>query len=186
MRCWSCREPVGGPVCPGCGVIQAPPARPDLFALLGLPRRYHLDDREIDRAFRQTSRKVHPDRFAGKKALERRMSLQWTSFVNKAHRVLKDPLARAHYLASGLTRPAEAGGPQLDPDFLEEIFELQMMARVEPEDVRARATAMRDALLAELDHTFTRWEAGEGDLQDVEERLARLRYLGTALDLVEH
>ncbi len=161
----------------GCGAIQPPPARPDFFQILGLPRAWHLEASELDRAWREVSRKVHPDRFSGKSAVERRMSLQWTAIVNEARRVLRDQVPRARYLASGLTRPPEEGGPSLDPDFLEEMFELRMAADADPQSVIARAESGRQELLGELDRIFARWEAGQGDLRAVEERLARLKYL---------
>lgn len=178
MSCWKCHEAVAGPVCVGCGAIQPPPATltVDFFALLGLPRRFHLDEAEINGAWKELSRKVHPDRFAGRPAVERRMSLQWTALINEARRVLKDNTARARYLASGRTKPPEENGPVLDSDFLEEMFDLRMAVG---EDAAAleRAEAWRGALWAELDGVFGRWEAGSGDLNNVEERLARLKYL---------
>jgi molecular chaperone HscB len=166
-----------GPVCVGCGAIQPPPAKPDLFGVLALPKAWKLDSVELDRAWREVSRKVHPDRFAGKSAVERRMSLQWTAIVNEARRVLRDPLSRARYLASGLTHPPEEGGPVLDPDFLEEMFDLRMAADDDPTAVLPRAESWRGEILGELEGIFSRWATGGGDLRDVEERLARLKYL---------
>lgn len=166
-----------GPVCVGCGSIQPPPPAPDLFAILGLSRRYTLAEAELNAAWREVSRKVHPDRFAGRSAVERRMSLQWTSVINDARRVLKDSSSRARYLATGRTRPGDDRGPALDPDFLEEMFELRMEADADPEGVRPRAESLRLAIATEIEQIFARWEAGKGDLSTVEERLARLKYL---------
>jgi molecular chaperone HscB len=180
-HCWKCREPVTGPVCSSCATIRPPPADADLFDVLGLPRLYFFERSALDQAFRQVSRKVHPDRYARKSAVERRMSLQWTALVNEARRILLDPISRARYLATGDTAPPEEGGPVLDPEFLEDIFDMQMAAAADPDGVRARAGQLRDALLAELDDTFARWEADDGDLLAVPERLARLKYLNNIL-----
>ena len=160
----------------GCGAIQPPPTSVDFFGLLGLSRRFHLEEAELNAAWREVSRRVHPDRFAGKSAVERRMSLQWTALINEGRRVLRDRVSRARYLASGRTRPPEEGGPVLDPDFLEEMFDLRMAA---DEDAAAvgRAEVWRQEMLAELDLVFSKWEAGAGDLSSVEDRLARLKYL---------
>lgn len=177
MSCWKCHEPVSGPVCVGCGAIQPPPAQPDFFAILGLPRTYALDDAALSSAWREVSRKVHPDRYAGRPAVERRMSLQWTAVINEARRVLRDPVSRTRYLASGRTRPPEEGGPVLDPEFLEEMFDLRMAADEDPDAVRPRAERWRQSIWDELDGVFARWSAGQGDLAAVEERLARLKYL---------
>jgi len=180
--CWSCHEAVDGPVCVGCGAIQ--PLRPDtsLFDALGLPRRYSLDRKDVMRAWRAASRKVHPDRFAGRPAVQRRMSLQWTATVNEAKRVLTDDLLRAGYLATGRTQPREEGGPQLDADFLEAVFDLQMEARSDPSGVRERAESLRSGLRGSLDAVFAAWEAGEGTLDTVEPLLAQLRYIDKAVD----
>jgi molecular chaperone HscB len=160
----------------GCGVVQPPRLGADLFAALGLPRRYHIDEKQLASAWRVMSRRVHPDRFSGRPAVERRMSLQWTVTVNEARRVIADPVLRARYLATGVATPRDDGGPALDADFLEEIFDLQMEASADPEGTQARAISRRDGLQAELDAIFTAWEAGEGDLVGVEERLVRLKY----------
>lgn len=145
--------------------------------MLGLERRFHLDPKDVDAAWRDRNRKVHPDRFAGKSAVERRMSLQWTATLNEARRVLRDPPSRARYLATGRTRPAEEGGPALDPDFLEEMFDLRMEADADPAGVLPRAESWRDSIRADLDGVFSAWEAGSGGLGRVEELLARLKYL---------
>ena len=75
------------------------------------------------------------------------------------------------------TRPGDDRGPALDPDFLEEMFELRMEADADPEAVRPRAESMQQAIASEIEQIFAAWEAGKGDLSTVEERLARLKYL---------
>ena len=153
--------------------------------MLGLERRYHLDDGALNAAWRRVSRKVHPDRFAGRPAVERRMSLQWTAAINEARRVLLNPDARARYLATGDPKPAERGGPMLDPEFLEEMFDLRMQAEGEPDAVRPVATALQSELRAEIDRIFSAWEAGDGSLDGVDERLARMKYLNNLMAEIE-
>jgi molecular chaperone HscB len=174
--CWKCHEPTGIPVCVSCGTIQPPPVAPDLFALLRIPRRYQLDVAELEARFRDVSRLVHPDRFARHTAVERRMSLQWTAALNTGRRVLKDPLSRAHYMATGRTEPEE-NGAQVDDDFLEEMFALREQAQSEPEQVSALAQALRNTLLGDLERIFAENEEEGAALDPVEERLARIRYL---------
>lgn len=180
MNCWRCHEKVGGPVCAGCGTIQPPPPDPDHFAVLGIPRRWTLAPAEVEAAWRARSRLVHPDRFAGHPAVERRMSLQWTAAINAARAALREPVSRAWYLATGSARPREEGRIPLDPDFLEEVFELQVQAQEDPEGIAEQARRMRAALMAELDLRLQGWE--RQDLvglapTGVEELLARTRYL---------
>lgn len=176
MVCWRCHERVGGPVCASCGSIQPPPADPDHFAVLGLERRWSLTPKKVDQAWRARSRQVHPDRFAGRSAVERRMSLQWTAAINSARRALRDPIQRGWYLATGSPRPRDEG-LRLDPGFLEEIFELQMEAQADPDGVAQQARDEKARVMAELDRRFQQWEQQGGPLDGVEELLARTKYL---------
>lgn len=181
MICWKCHEAVQGPVCASCGILQPPPPQADLFAVLGLKRVYHLDGAELERRWRDRSRQVHPDRFARKAAVLRRMSLQWTALINDGRRVLRDPVRRAWYLATGQARPPERAGVPTDPDFLEQVFDWRMaLAEGDPqvlEDVRGA----QQGLLGEVGAIFTRWESDQGDLAGVEPLLQRLKYLDNLL-----
>lgn len=177
MICWKCHEAVEGPVCVGCGAVQPPPAKLDVYTLLGLPRRYHLDVAHVEEAYRAKARLVHPDKFAGKPAVERRMSLQWTASLNEARRILKDPVLRARWLATGRAEPGETDGPKLDPDFLEEIFAWRELDEERPGALTEQASTRAQALRDEIDAMFTAWEQGRGDLAHVEDRLARLKYV---------
>jgi molecular chaperone HscB len=68
------------------------------FDLFGLPARFEVDGEALERSYRDIQSKVHPDRFAHAGDAERRASLQWTTRVNEAFRVLKNPVARAKHL----------------------------------------------------------------------------------------
>lgn len=164
----------------GCGALQPPPAEADPYAVLGLKRSFAVDTDSIDNAWRTVSRAVHPDRWAGKPAVFRRMSLQWTASVNESKRILSDPLSRAWYLATGTPRPPEVGGTQPDGEFLETIFELQMLGAENPDAAKETVREMWDTHRNQLDAAFERWEAGEGELKGVEMLLAKLQYLQTA------
>ena len=57
--------------------------------------RFALDRAALDAAYREIQARVHPDRFAAAGDAERRASMQWTTRVNEAYRVLRHPLERA-------------------------------------------------------------------------------------------
>ena len=173
MHCWSCHEPVESANCVSCGNLQPPPPKPDFYLVLGLKRRYGISRKEIDGAWRKRSRLTHPDRFAGQAALQRRLALQWTAHLNEARRVLRDPVARAWYLSTGSAQPPSRGAPTVSQDFLEEVFELQMG---DPEERVTRGGQLKAALEDEIAAMFEAWEQGEGDLEQVPERLSRLKY----------
>jgi molecular chaperone HscB len=182
MICWNCREPVQGAVCPGCDRLQPPPAV-DHFALLGLPRAWSVDKKEVDKAWRKLARVTHPDRFAGKPAVERRMAQQWTARAMDAKAILKDPHRRALYLATGEPDLPEQGGPNVGAEFLETAFELQMAARMGEEGVAEKVAALADVQESALEEALLAWEAGDGTLEEVPAFIARLRYLRTARSL---
>jgi len=70
----------------------------DYFSLFGLPVSYSIDGEVLTQKYRELQQVVHPDRFANASEKERRLSLQYTTYLNEAIRVLKDPLTRARYL----------------------------------------------------------------------------------------
>ncbi|HUW36478.1 MAG TPA: Fe-S protein assembly co-chaperone HscB [Rhodocyclaceae bacterium] len=72
----------------------------DHFALFGLPRRYALDNAELDRLYREVQARVHPDKFAHLGDAERRLAMQWATRINEAYQTLRQPLPRAKYLLS--------------------------------------------------------------------------------------
>ena len=172
--CWRCKEMGQGPICISCDTIQPPPANPDFYAVLDLPRQYEVNG--LDEAHRQLTRAVHPDRFTKKTAVERRMALQWMATANEAKRVLKEPLVRARYLATGLTSPPEDKNFQLPSDFLELIFEWQMEKNTDPEGVMQQAVKLHDQLNKTLATVMSTWEDGRSDSSTVEGILAKLKY----------
>jgi molecular chaperone HscB len=68
------------------------------FELFGLPAVFSLDQEMLAKAYRDIQSQVHPDRFAHAGDAERRASLQWTTRVNEAFQVLKNPVSRARHL----------------------------------------------------------------------------------------
>jgi len=111
------------------------------FEFFTLPRHLHLDITALEKQFYVLSRKLHPDRFAGKSAAEQEAALAQSSLLNDAYRTLKDPIARTQYLltlegvqleeqSKSATDAARASGEQkkqiVPPELLEEVFELNM------------------------------------------------------------
>ncbi|OIR02537.1 Co-chaperone protein HscB [mine drainage metagenome] len=94
----------------------------DHFALFGLPRRYALDNAELDRLYRELQARVHPDKFAHQPDAERRLAMQWATRINEAYQTLRQPLARAKYLLSlaGVEVEQER---RMSPEFLMQQME---------------------------------------------------------------
>ncbi len=113
----------------------------DYFNFFNLPRTLTLDTAALEKSFYALSRKLHPDRFAGRPADEQEQALAQSSLLNDAYRALKDPIARTEYLlklegidleeqSRQATDASNAAGTQkkqlVPPDLLEEVFELNM------------------------------------------------------------
>jgi len=79
----------------------------------------------LEQKFLRLSWKLHPDNFVNTNVREREMSLQRSSKLNDAYRVLRDPVARVEYLLEleGMRKEGEHK-QQAPPELLEEVFEL--------------------------------------------------------------
>lgn len=166
-------------------------AGPDPFAVLGLEPRFDLDPAQLEARFRERSREVHPDRFAGAPAGERAAALVQTRALNDAYQVLRKPQRRAEHL---LARHGVAidERERLDPAFLEEILGLreelaEARAAGQLDRVGALAAAMKTRQQAMVDGLARRFAAlgGPGDdatLAAIKRDLITLRYLGRYVD----
>jgi len=124
--CWKCGAAAdGGHFCPKCGTIQRLPRGTDHFRFFGLPRKLWIEMGELEPLFHHLSWKLHPDNFVRAGEQEREMSLERSSQLNDAFRVLRDPVARVEYLLAleGM-RKEGATKQQAPPELLEEVFEL--------------------------------------------------------------
>ncbi len=130
MNCWNCQaEAAAKPFCPSCGKIQPRPSGATLFEVFGLSPTVDIDVASLEKAHRELSLKLHPDRFAHAEPRERRLSLEQTTALNEAMRVLKDPIRRAFYVLKlngvDLEREDSAAQRQMPMDFLEEVMTLR-------------------------------------------------------------
>jgi molecular chaperone HscB len=117
--------------CSQCSRILALGRHGDYFTFLGLPRLLTVDARDLERRFRELSRKFHPDFFYNAAASERLASLERSSYLNDAYRVLRNVVSRIEYLLSlegfsPATSEASgaAGASRMPPSLLEEVFAL--------------------------------------------------------------
>jgi len=96
----------------------------DYFAIFGLPRKLWIEMSTLEQKFLQMSWKLHPDNFVNASEQERELSLQRSSELNDAYRVLRDPAARVEYLL-GIEGARKEGEhkQQAPPELLEEVFE---------------------------------------------------------------
>ncbi len=98
----------------------------DPFETLGLEPRFELEPSLLESRHRELSRALHPDRYVGRGASERRQALSRAIEVNEALRTLKDPVRRATSLLArfGIEFP-EGKEPKASPEFLMDVLELR-------------------------------------------------------------
>jgi molecular chaperone HscB len=119
--------PVDEHFCPQCNRILALGRYGDFFSFLGVPRKLGLDLQDLERRFRDLSRKFHPDYFYNAPPAERLASLERSSYLNDAYRTLRDPASRIEHLLAieGLpSAKSDEGSVKVPPSLLEEVFAL--------------------------------------------------------------
>jgi molecular chaperone HscB len=158
LECRNCGAgaPLDEHFCPQCSRILALGRHGDYFSFLGLPRKLVLDATDLERRFRDLSRKFHPDYFYNASAAERLASLERSSYLNDAFRTLRNPVSRIEHLLAieGLAPVrSDEGTAKVPPSLLEEVFALNE----ELDQIRERreAGAAADALRARLEEART-------------------------------
>jgi molecular chaperone HscB len=137
----------------------------DHFQRLGLPRRFSVDAGELERAYLDRSRAVHPDYHLAGSGAELDASLEASAAVNEAYNTLRDPFARAEYLLTLDGEPPAAGAPKLPPAFLMEMLELREQLEAAGGDpgelakLEAEFRTRLGAVAGELGELFGRYEA---------------------------
>jgi molecular chaperone HscB len=180
LECRTCGAgaPVDEHFCPNCSRILALGRHGDYFSFLGLPRQLTIDPQELERNFRELSRKFHPDYYYNAPPTERLASLERSSYLNDAYRTLRNPAARIEHLLAVEGLPAaksEEGTAKVPPALLEEVFALNeeldeiREAREnggDPEQLRKRLDAARqpidrkrDEHEAQLLELSVKWDA---------------------------
>jgi molecular chaperone HscB len=166
----------------------------DHFERLGLPRRFSLDPRELERQFLARSREVHPDFHTLLSTGEQAASLDLTARLNEAYATLRDPFKRAEYLVKLEGGPTASEQKEMPAEFLEEMLELRMeieeLRETEPPDspgrsaMERRLTDRREKLLQAVEDDFAKpGPAGERAelLRTIRRRLNALKYVQNLL-----
>lgn len=194
--CWQCVQPASELFCPACGALEKPPA--GFYRLLGLEEHLFIDAADLQNRFYELSRKLHPDRYGRKPAIEQQYSEEATSMLNDAYRTLRDPVKRAEYfLKQHGFDIGEQRTKDVPPELLEEVFDLNMAleelregddsARPQLEDARDKFTGLLGEVDTELQRDFERYdsERDDGVLGEIRGLLNRRRYLQNLVNEVE-
>lgn len=159
----------------------------DPFELLGVDRRFTLDEEALRRRFLDASSRMHPDRFPD--PIDQAEAVEQMSRITDAYRVLCDPESRARALLRLSGKEAEGDKDKLPPDLLMEVMEVreQLEAATEAGDraeldrLRAWASGQREQYLKQLGRLLE----GHIDAQAAAEarlQLNALRYMERMLE----
>jgi molecular chaperone HscB len=215
LECRSCGAgaPVDEHFCPQCNRILGLQRYGDYFSFFGVPRQLTLDAADLERRFRELSRKFHPDYFYNAAPAERLASLERSSYLNDAYRTLRNPVSRIEHLLAIEGLPPtrhEDSAVKVPPALLEEVFALNE----ELDEIRelregggAEATALARRLAAarqpierkrdeheqQLQELSARWDAQAGvapeqrraTLETLRERLLERTYINNLLAGIE-
>jgi len=133
-KCTHCDKPMTTPlVCDYChALFPKVAASSDYFTMLGVPRRFDLDEDVLHRKFLALNRHAHPDFHANDSPEVQQLSLSVASAVNDAYRTLKDPATRGAYLLELLGGKSSADDKSVPDGFLATM----LMMQEELEDAR--------------------------------------------------
>jgi molecular chaperone HscB len=158
----------------------------DPFAILGIAAAYDVDVVALERVHRELSRALHPDRYVGAPASERREALARAIAVNEAWRIVRDPVRRAEALLQHAGIPVgEDREPAASPEFLMDMLEQRealsaasgacdlATVRALAQEVRARSANVE----RELSSAFQ-----QGASPDLVGKLGELRFYRRFLD----
>ena len=214
-ECRNCNSsvPVDEHFCPNCSRIQSLGRHGDYFAFLGLPRKLLIDPADLERRFRDLSRKFHPDYYYNASPAERLASLERSSYLNDAYRALKNPVSRVEHLLAieGLpSARSEEGTAKVPPSLLEEVFALneeldeirerresgeqQEELLVRLAKARAPIDAKRDEHERQLQELSARWDSQDSappeqkraTLDALRERILERNYINNLLATIEN
>ncbi|MBA3393577.1 MAG: Fe-S protein assembly co-chaperone HscB [Deltaproteobacteria bacterium] len=166
----------------------------DAFGLLGLAPRFDVDAAQLERAFFERSKELHPDRFATRPVAERVAALSKSRALNDAYQLLKREVTRAEYLLAheGLTI---GDNERIDPALVMELLEerevlAEARAKGDLPRIEQLCESMRARRRAALDQVKTLFGAAEAltdeprkaQLADIKRQLILLRYVERYLE----
>lgn len=102
------------------------------FELFELEVQFHIDQEKLSDHYQKLQSQFHPDRFVDSNDQDKRVAIQATTFINEAHKTLREVTLRARYLLElqGVTFNSEQDTTR-DMDFLM----AQMSLREQVDDV---------------------------------------------------
>lgn len=151
------------------------------FEILGLPKRFDLSPRDVERAYLARSAETHPD--AGGAGLGQ-------ATLNDAREVLLNPEARAEALLEVMGGTGKSEDKALPDGFLMEIMETREAVESAASDAerskwRAWAVEQRGSYVRTVADLFRRAETDPAVLRDVRRQLNAWRYIERMIEQLD-
>ena len=145
------------------------------FSLLGLPEKFDITADEVQAAWKKAIALVHPDKFAGRPAAERRVAEQWAGRINEAHDALVSDVRRAAALLKirGVDIETETD-THMAPEFL--MQQMLWRERLEDADAAGKAALLKEVGAAAAQERVELVETLDADF-DAEKARAAVRRL---------
>ncbi|XP_015789477.1 iron-sulfur cluster co-chaperone protein HscB, mitochondrial-like [Tetranychus urticae] len=187
-QCWQCgskfRESL--PIsCTNCLAPQLNHPELNYFTVFNLKATYDVDVPEIRQRFLDLQKILHPDKYSNRSLEEQYTSLDLSTFVNKAYKVLQNPYKRGIYLLklNGIHREEREGNTVMDPDFLEDMLSINeavLESSIEGlEKIRSDVQSKVNHLVSSISRSFQ-----TNSLQEVELLLNKLKFYVNILDKI--
>lgn len=198
-KCIACNRALSSViVCDACHTLNPISAPTDYFQLVGVPRRFNLDETELRRKYLALNRHVHPDFHTADDLEGRELALAVAAALNDAYRTLNEPISRAGYLVELLGGKSSADDKSTPEGFLGEMMLLQedlVEAKAEGDsqtvEKMARAMGARfDEMAGQLKDLFAEFDDQLGceavrldGLNRIRKQLNAISYIKRLIDL---
>ena len=133
------------------------------FQIFNMPVSFKIDEAELGQKYFHIQKMVHPDRFASASEAEKRNAQQWSTRLNDAYSILKDPVQRAKLVCALLGAPVdEESSGSIDEEFLmdqlirREAISLAKEANDEFQlaKLKEEISTEKDGLLQKVEHSL--------------------------------
>eukprot|EP00892_Ulva_mutabilis_P007694 jgi/Ulvmu1/5297/UM022_0091.1 len=128
QSCWFCGDCTKTQhqfSCNNCGYLQPPDTKTDYFTLFGMKRTFDIEQKVLEKRFRDMQIFVHPDKHATKGDDVKGIAQEQSAHLNTGFSILRCPLARANYLLELEGKPIDGQARIDDPAFLMEVMDLR-------------------------------------------------------------